>query len=221
MDKSAELNSKIDAHDITLAGILDKAKFTIDYFQREYRWEEKHISQMLDDLTSAFLTKFDANHDREEVENYNSYYMGPIVMSSDRGTLSIIDGQQRLTSLTLLLIYLKNRQENLEEKEAIDTLIFSEKYGKKSYNMYVEEREKCLDSLFRTGSYEPAKDEDESVLNLTARYTNIGELFPDEIDDSALPYFISWLKEKLIFVRIVTYSEENAYMIFETMNDRV
>ena len=220
MDKTAELNSKIDANDITLSGILDKEKFTIDYFQREYRWEQKHIGQLIDDLTTAFLGKFDPTHEREEVENYNSYYMGPIVMSSSSGKLSIIDGQQRLTSLTLLLMYLNNRQKTLEEKEAVETLIFSEKYGKKSYNMQVPEREKCFDSLFTTGFYEPEKDDDESVITLVNRYNDIYELFPDEIDERALPYFISWLKEKLIFVKIVTYSEENAYMIFETMNDR-
>lgn len=220
MDKSAELSSKIDANDVTLGGILDRSKFTIDYFQREYRWENKHISQLIDDLTSAFLTKYDPLHEREEVEDYNSYYMGPIVMSSNNGRLSIIDGQQRLTSLTLLLIYLNNRQRDLPDTEAIDTLIFSEKYGKKSYNMQVEEREECFDSLFLNGEYIPVEHDDESVKNLVERYDDIAGLFPNEIDDKALPYFISWLKEKLIFVKIVTYSEENAYMIFETMNDR-
>lgn len=220
MDKAAELSSKIEANDITLAGILDKQKFTIDYFQREYRWEQKHIGQLIDDLTTAFLNKYDPKHEREEVENYNSYYMGPIVMSSSGGKLSIIDGQQRLTSLTLLLIYLNNRQKSTESKESVETLIFSEKYGNKSYNMQITEREKCFNSLFTTGFYEIAKDDDESVITLTNRYNDIEELFPEEIDDFALVYFISWLKEKLIFVKIVTYSEENAYMIFETMNDR-
>jgi len=220
MDKVAELNSKIEANDITLAGILDKQKFTIDYFQREYRWEQKHIGQLIDDLTTAFLSKYDPKHEREEVENYNSYYMGPIVMSSSSGKLSIIDGQQRLTSLTLLLMYLNNRQKSTEDKETVETLIFSERYGKKSYNMQVPEREKCFDSLFTTGFYEIEKEDDESVIALTNRYNDIVELFPEEIDDFALVYFISWLKEKLIFVKIVTYSEENAYMIFETMNDR-
>jgi hypothetical protein len=38
MDKIAALNSKIEANDITLAGILDQQKFTIHYFQREYRY---------------------------------------------------------------------------------------------------------------------------------------------------------------------------------------
>ena len=219
MSTIAQLSSKIDANDITLSGILDRQKFTIDYFQREYRWERKHIEQLMDDLTSSFLTNYEAGQVRTDVDEYNSYYMGPVVMSSQEGKLSIIDGQQRLTSLTLLLVFLNNRQKDLEDQEPVDTLIYSAKHGVKSYNMQVEEREKCFDALFNSGSYDPSED-DESVKNLVARYNVIAESFPEEIDEAALPFFISWLKEKLIFVKIVTYSEENAYTIFETMNDR-
>src|ERR1043165_4113152 len=220
MSTLTQLSSKIDADDITLSGILDRQKFSIDYFQREFKWERKHIEQLMDDLTSSFLAYYDPEHEREEVEQYNSYYMGPVVMSSKEGKLSIIDGQQRLTSLTLLLVFLNNRQKDLEEQEPVDTLIYSAKHGRKSYNMRVEEREKCFDALFTDGFYDTSDEEDESVKNLAARYSDIQELFPADIDEPALPFFISWLKEKLIFVKIVTYSEDNAYTIFETMNDR-
>lgn len=219
MSTPSHLSTKIDADDISLAGILDRQKFTIDYFQREYRWEEKHMAQLLDDLSTAFLANYSVDHERHDVESYNGYYMGPVVMSNKDGQLSIIDGQQRLTSLTLLLIYLHNRQKNLDAAEPVDTLIFSEKYGKKTYNMQVPEREACLDALYNTGIYEYDGD-DESVNNLVERYENIEASLAEEIDDAALPFFVSWLKERLVFVKIVTYSEENAYTIFETMNDR-
>ena len=212
-------NNKIDANDVSLLSLLDHQKFTIDYFQREYRWERKHIEQLIDDLTSSFINNYDEAHEREEVEEYNCYYMGPVVISSKDGKLSIIDGQQRITSLTLLLIYLNNLQKTADIKETVATLIYSEKHGKKSYNMQVEERQKCFDALFNTGQYD-ISDEDESVENLVNRYSDIAELYPDELKNKALPYFISWLKENIIFVKIVTYSEENAYTIFETMNDR-
>jgi len=220
MATTSLMNTKIDADDKTLVEILKAQKFSIDYFQREYRWERKHIEQLIDDLETAFLNNYDPDHEREEVENYNSYYMGPLVMSNKEGKLSIIDGQQRLTSLTLLLVYLNHLQKDLSDKEAVDDLIFSEKFGKKSYNMQVPEREKCLDGLYLKGQYTPADDDDESVNNLVSRYADIVELFPAELKDEALLFFISWLKEKIVFVKIVSYSEENAYTIFETMNDR-
>jgi uncharacterized protein with ParB-like and HNH nuclease domain len=52
------------------------------------------------------------------------------------------------------------------------------------------------------------------------RYADIEHLFPDTLKDGALPYFIDWLKEKVELVQITAYSDDDAYMIFETMNDR-
>ena len=52
------------------------------------------------------------------------------MVTSKEGKKSIIDGQQRLTSLTLFLIFLNNLQKELGGKETIEPMIFSEKYGK-------------------------------------------------------------------------------------------
>lgn len=52
------------------------------------------------------------------------------------------------------------------------------------------------------------------------RYTDIVELFSDELKGDKLPMFIEWLKNNVVFVEIFAYSNENAYTIFETMNDR-
>lgn len=211
--------TKIDADDRTIRDILSKQKFTIDYFQREYLWEKKHIEQLLADLESSFLASYSDIHERPEVENYASYYLGPVVMSSKDGNKSIIDGQQRLTSLTLLLIYLNNLQKGHTEKVDVVELIYSEKFGKKSFNMQVAERETCLDALFNDGEYIYNGD-NESVKNLMNRYEDIVELFSEQLKERALPFFIDWVLEKLILVEIIAYSEENAYTIFETMNDR-
>ena len=103
-------NHKIDADDRCVFDVLNERKFTVDYFQREFSWEKKHIEQLITDLTSAFLDIYNADDPRTAVEGYNNYYLGPFVVSSRDGNKSIIDGQQRLTSLTLFLIYLNNLQ---------------------------------------------------------------------------------------------------------------
>jgi uncharacterized protein with ParB-like and HNH nuclease domain len=217
--KNLLVSKKIDADDKTLKEILDTQKYSIDYFQREYRWEREHIEQLLTDFEASFFSNYDPNHQREDVEYYNSYYLGPIVISNKDDTLSIIDGQQRLTSLTLLFIYIHNLQKDSPCPEDIDSLIRSTKFGKHSYNVNIEERFKCFDELLAKGEYDPI-GKDESVQNLVARYDDIKELFSEELKGDALPFFIDWLKEKVVFVRIVAYSDENAYTIFETMNDR-
>ena len=157
---------------------------------------------------------------RTAVANYNNYYLGPFVISSKDGTRSIIDGQQRLTSLTLFLIFLNNLQKELGGKESIEPLVFSDQYDQKSFNIQVDERRDCLDKLFREGDYEVKSDDDESTVNMVKRYADIAEAFPEEIKGKALPYFIDWLKYNVILVEITAYSDDNAYTIFESMNDR-
>ena len=217
---SPKISKKIDADDKTLKDILHEQKYTIDYFQREFRWERKHIEQLINDLEIAFALTYDKSHDRSEVENYNSYYLGSIVISEKDGVLSIIDGQQRLTSLTLLLIYIHNLQREHTKPISIESLVRSEKYGRPSYNLQIDDRKECLDNLFEKGKYD-INGKDESIKNLVERYHDIEELFPEDYkNETALPFFIDWLKEKIILVKIVAYSDENAYTIFETMNDR-
>jgi uncharacterized protein with ParB-like and HNH nuclease domain len=216
------LRNKIDATDISISSILKDQKFYIDYFQREYRWQEKHIKLLVEDLTSTFLKSYKPTDKRPAVANYQSYYLGPIVFSvnTDDGKKSIIDGQQRITSITLLLIYLNHLQADSNDKVAISDLIFSESYGEKSFNMTDEVREPCLKALFETGIYSVQEDDDETVQNMVERYEDIAQTFPEELGNGALPYFIDWFIRNVVIVEITAYSDENAYTIFETMNDR-
>jgi uncharacterized protein with ParB-like and HNH nuclease domain len=211
---------KIDADDRNVFDVLNERKYTVDYFQREYSWEQKHIEQLVTDLTSTFLDVYEEGDSRTSVQHYNNYYLGPFVVSSRDGMKSIIDGQQRLTSLTLFLIFLNNLQKELGGKESIEPLVFSEKYGQKSFNIQVEERKKCLEKLFLEGCYDVQPDDDESTVNMAKRYADIGEAFPEEIKGNAFPYFLDWLKYNVILVEITAYSDDNAYTIFESMNDR-
>jgi uncharacterized protein with ParB-like and HNH nuclease domain len=219
---SQKLKHKIEATDTSISKLLKEQKFYIDYFQREYRWKEKHIKQMVEDLTTTFLKSYRPSDKRSEVGNYQNYYLGPVVFSEnpDNGKKSIIDGQQRITSITLLLIYLNHLQKNNPKKVSISELIFSEKYDEKSFNMSDEQREPCLKALFEVGEYTLTDGDDETVQNMVDRYEDIEQSFPDEINEKVLPYFIDWFIENVVVVEITAYSDENAYTIFETMNDR-
>ena len=219
---NASLKNKIEATDTSINKLLKDQKFTIDYFQREYRWQEKHIKLLVEDLTTTFLKSYKVEGKRSDVGSYQNYYLGPIVFSvnPDSGKKSIIDGQQRITSITLLLIYLNHLQKDNPQKVNISQLIFSERYGEKSFNMSDEPREDCLRSLFDYGEYDVADRDDETVKNIVDRYTDIHQSFPEEIGDNALPFFIDWFIDNVVIVEITAYSDENAYTIFETMNDR-
>ncbi|MBL4833118.1 MAG: DUF262 domain-containing protein [Pseudomonas sp.] len=216
----SKLENKIEARHRNLFDVLNQQKYTVDYFQREYSWGEKHIEELVTDLTSAFLAEYSSGDKREQGEQYNNYYLGPFVVSSKDGKRSIIDGQQRLTSLTLFLIYLHNLQKELGYNEKIEPMIFSELRGSKSFNITVEERIPCLESLFTQGEYQPDDKSSESTRNMAERYQDLARAYPEELKADAFPFFIDWLKYNVIMVEIIAYSDENAYTIFETMNDR-
>lgn len=213
---------KIDKTD-TLRTILNGRKYTLDYFQREYRWGRKQIEQMITDFQSTFEEFYDPDdHDTtEEVMNYGFYYMGCIICTGG-SVKKLIDGQQRLTSLTLLLIYLDNLQKktimNVDERVSLDNMIYSNAFGKKSFNIDVEDRRTCMQALLQGD--ETFTPQNESAKNMLDRYRDIEELFPDELKGEALLYFVYWLIEKVLLLEIDTPSEDEAHTIFLTMNDR-
>ncbi|MBE2204827.1 MAG: DUF262 domain-containing protein [Chthoniobacterales bacterium] len=203
----------------TIRELLGGAKYSIDYYQREYRWQTKQITELVEDLAAKFLESHEAGHDRTDVENYGHYFLGSIIISDRDGQKYIIDGQQRLTSLTLLLIYLHRHLEDDEEKKPLAELIFSQRYGRRSFNLDVPDRTPCMDALYTGQPFDPA-DKPESVANILGRFEDIADEFPDEIGGTVLPFFADWLIENVHLVEITAYSDEDAYTIFETMNDR-
>lgn len=216
---SPRVSREIDGKGRTIREMLASRKYSIDYYQREYKWQHKQVTELIEDLSSKFLESYEDGDERSAVAEYGHYFLGSVIISDKDGQKFIIDGQQRLTTLTLLLIYLQRRLEDPEQKGQIADLIFSQKYGKRSFNLDVPERDACMEALYRGDEFSAAEPS-ESVANIVARYTDIEDLFPDEIKEAVLPYFVDWLIENVHLVEITAYSDSDAYQIFETMNDR-
>lgn len=215
MDK--EILYKIEGEGRTLAQVLSQ-RYKIDYFQREYKWQKQHMEQLLYDLDFCFFESYKDGDTEENVISYKPYFLGPYIVYQKGNSCSLIDGQQRLTSLTLLLIFLMNNWEIT--KDELKSLVFQRKFGKESYNLQIADREKVMDCLFKGDAYGDG-ELSISEQNLFDRYFELQELFPERLRrEEIIPVFTCWLKEKLTFVEILSYSDENAYTIFETMNDR-
>lgn len=217
--------NKISGNADNIRNIFDKSKFSLDYYQREYRWKKAQINELLNDLSGKFLKDHKEGNDRRAIEHYDYYFLGSIIISYKKGEQYIIDGQQRLTSLILLLICIfhKLKEQGQRVPSYLENLIYFEQYEKYSYKLDVPEREKCMNSL-RSGEPINGEGESASIKNIIARYNDIEELFPDVLEGEALPYFTDWLIERVYLVQIKTYSDSDsdveAYTIFETMNDR-
>ena len=205
--------------------LLTNNRYHLDFYQREYSWEKKHVSELVLDLKAKFQKSYKKGHARKEVSNYKDYFLGSIIIGVKKienyDRYSIVDGQQRLTTLTLFLIYLNNLQSEYiqcESKKAkIDGLIKQDKHGNQSFVLDVENRNDCMEALFIGGKFDPPEN-DISVKNICARYSDFEEIF-ELHDKAALPNFIDWLIEKVYFVKI-TATSDDAFTIFETMNDR-
>lgn len=89
------------------------AHYVIPRYQRAYAWEDKEIGQLIDDINDI------------DIDSTENYYIGSLIVSKIRGkteTYEVVDGQQRLTTLFLLLQYLVS--EGVLEEELGQTLSF-------------------------------------------------------------------------------------------------
>lgn len=223
--------NKIDAVDKKLYELFSDKRYKIDAFQREYRWRRTHVEAMLSDLYMSFSRNYEEGASLAEVARYDCYYMGPVVLCDEGVQLSVIDGQQRLTTLTLLFIYMMHLQARLDIHDDyvhdMRKYIITKMAGIKTYVLDVPKRNNVMKYLLDlSGSdlitrLEEDDLKDESVNNILERYDDIQALFPEQLKSAtALPCFIEWLLYRVVMVQITAYSTENAYTIFETMNDR-
>ena len=208
---------KIGGTPKTLRELFTGVKYTIHYYQREYQWHRKQVEELIEDLISEFYQHYSDEDELFKVQEYGHYFMGSIVLTEDDN--AIIDGQQRLTSLTLVLLYLYHKLSDLEDKAEVLNLIFSKKAGRKTYNINVPERNPCLDAIKNGQDFDP-NGHPESVKNIYARYNDICELLDDTIDDKTVPFFKDWLIDNVDFIRILAQTEQDAHKIFVSMNDR-
>lgn len=216
---------EIDAKAKTVSALLNRASYTIDYYQRDYRWERKHVQELIDDLTDAFRANPDASSTRHRVGVEGAYYVGSIIVTERDGQRFIVDGQQRLTTITLLLIHLRRLLSGVDDelRSDIDPLIRSRKSrdtGSYTFNIDIDDRRHCMTALYDGHQFDPSDDSSRSVHMLSERFDDILELLPDDIVRDSLAPFAEWLLDRVYFVEITAFSDDDAYTIFETMNDR-
>ena len=213
--------SVITPHFRSVKELLQSQSYGIDEYQREYKWEEKHIVELIDDLQAKFQAAYQPGHETRMVSGYEGYFLGSIIVSRRNGKNYLIDGQQRLTSLTLLLIHLyrEAKQRGMGLDAIIGPLIYSDNYGAPSFNLDIPERLPVIEALFKGQPFTPDGQE-ESVQTMYARFRDIeAQQLAEDLQD-ALPHFIYWLINRVGLIEIVTDNDNYAYAIFETMNDR-
>jgi uncharacterized protein with ParB-like and HNH nuclease domain len=215
--------SIITPHYRSVQQLLQSQSFSIDEYQREYKWEAEHVNELLSDLQDKFKSCYKPGDDTRKVSSYDEYFLGSIIVSQRNGKNYLIDGQQRVTSLTLLLIclYRMAKAKGLPVVQTIAPLIFSDNLGEPRFNLDISERLPVIEALFKGDPFNP-DGKDESIQTMYARYRDIeqNDLISDLDDSLPLPHFAYWLMTRVGLIEIATDNDNYAYAIFETMNDR-
>lgn len=193
-------------------------RYSIPDFQRPYSWKKEQIEALFDDIFTAYTRS----------DEY--YFLGSIILTdSTDGTLEVIDGQQRLTSLTILFCLLRdiyfpndnsiiNRIQNLEDSSyrlSFRTII-------ENQNDFYEEiqKEGSLKSLL--SGYDNNDDIDdysnfrEAALILQA---SISEIEDDE-NHKRLKGFLDYLLRNVEIITITCSDKKGAVRLFRILNDR-
>ena len=220
---------KIDGSPKSLKQLLQNTKYSIHYYQREYMWQRKHIEELIDDLTSEFLDYYHPGDDRRAVQDYGAYFMGSIVLAGREN--AIIDGQQRLTTLMLLLRAFYEKYGSMKNDKALKTSKFIEQCIWKTDEFGDPDKSALkIDSEVAT---DKEKDEFLSILknglvneNGKSSYANNYRFFQQKIVEflNTYPDWFSFFPIRImnncILLPIEAESQDTALRIFSTLNDR-
>ncbi len=108
--KSDEQNKNIDAAIVPVGEVLNISNLRIPEYQRPYRWSEKNVRQLLEDILES------------KNAGKKSYRIGSVILYNNKETLDIVDGQQRLTTLFILVKACKEKIPNSLTYNHIDSV---------------------------------------------------------------------------------------------------
>ena len=221
--------SKLTVDQKNVKGLFQESKtsFLIPDYQRPYAWGEVECKTLWEDLFTFSFPNDDCDQFNEEDE----YFLGPIVtFKNDDKKLEIIDGQQRLTTLMLLLRAFYNKLSHMKDQNS---------------QAMKQDIEKCLWRANNFGAYqkddlkiasEVATDNDKEEFiailrdgnadNMKSRYAKNFKYFEGQIVDflNNYPSYFAYLPARIlnncVLLPIEAESQDAALRIFSTLNDR-
>lgn len=230
---------KVKAKEYYIKDLLsNKFLFEIPDYQRAYSWTKENLKQLVEDIwESVELNKAKGN---KEFDQYEPYFLGSIVLCSKEykddgcGIYDVIDGQQRLTSIIMLIAAIRDLIDNEEYKKVLSDLIYQKPNVlmgiKESIRVKArgKEEEFFKKYILTNGGTELVKDLDmEELSEAKQNMVNAIEVFRDsffnengELLEEKLNEFIVYLLQKVVLVVITTESFTSAFRLFNVINAR-
>lgn len=216
---------KIHGAEYSISKIFsDDFVFSIPAYQRPYAWGTKQAGELLEDLLE-FL-----GEGSQPIENINPYFLGSVVLiKGDTADAQIIDGQQRLTTLTILLAALR---ESLSSEQAKDFNIFIYQEGNKIkrtpniYRLSLRDKDKDFFKKYiqHEGGINKIKElNNADLIDSQKRIQENAILFLDsmqKISEERRLRLAQFIVIKCFLVVVSTPDLDSAYRIFSVLNDR-
>ena len=204
-----------------------KSDFLIPDYQRPYAWGEMECQTLWDDIfTFAF-----PDDDCDKFKKDDEYFLGPIVTFKNEGKQEIIDGQQRLTTLMLLLRAFYTKFLNMQDKNSVSIRNSIAKCIWKA-----DEFDNLIEDELKIDSQVSADDDKEEFLYILrygdaqktfkSRYANVFRFFQTKIDEFIIKYpaYCAYLPARIMYncilLPIEAETQDTALRIFSTLNDR-
>lgn len=218
---------KIESQDLSV-GALFKDFFSVPDFQREYVWQREQVEKLLQDLYDEFYDE------QRRVLPGPEYFLGSMVAcKADDGTYQLIDGQQRMTTIYLILCVLRDLLQEIgaERSKVLESQIADFATDPRTYTeverfrvaLQYEDSAGVLEKI-AAGHVRPddIPESTASVRNILAAYRDIREFLTTNLDTDPrrLREFHGVLTTRVKLIRIVTPTLANALKVFETINDR-
>ena len=218
------MQQTIDPRNQTVESCLKNKSYYIDFYQREYVWSKDTVETLLRDIFYAFELSYeqykDAELSQEVLEKYNWYYLNIFITNNVEGKVYIVDGQQRLSTLTLIAAKLYHATKNEDLRDTLKDCIYGKDKWKSSvYRLDHEKRKDVMDCILKD-TERPAKFKNKTEETLIARYDDISDYIDKkEMNEKKLDTFICYFLERLVFVEL-GITKDDTPMIFEVINDR-
>ncbi|MEX0778102.1 MAG: DUF262 domain-containing protein [Balneolales bacterium] len=220
-------------YDRKISQIFNNIEYDVDFYQREYKWSDegknyKPVSSLLKDIFYRFdLESYNPNQkiNQEYIDKLEWYYLNTFMTNQVRGKKYIVDGQQRLTTLTLISIGLYHLSlENTLPDHVVNSLkssiVGSTDFGK-TYWLGFKDREKALDDLLTNNLDFKHVPDNISERNIYKNYELIYQTLKNKFTtDHKLQLFISYFRHRIYLIEIEIDKDKDVAMVFEVINDR-
>ncbi|SFN25263.1 DUF262 domain-containing protein [Marinobacter pelagius] len=207
--------------------VFSNTLYHIDFYQRDYRWNDEPVLRLLDDIFYKFNEHYEENSSlppsAEVIDaKYSWYYLNTYVTNKVDGKVFIVDGQQRLTTLSLILIKLLHLAKEHDSKAAkwLDSKISGQSGFETRFWMNHEAHRSTQQAIYDNELDNVDTSTGITSVNMVRNFQTISRwLEKDLVTKHKLETFIFYYLRRLVLINL-TVEQTDVPMVFEVINDR-